>query len=72
MIHRVDPPLWLETPHGLGLAHFMIDYGLEHSIYWVVVDEKTGQCWRWENEKVRFLKNITLGRMAPELPRKRR
>jgi hypothetical protein len=65
---QLNPPIWLETPIGIGLAHLVDSPSLEHSLYWVVFDEKTGRIWRWENEKVRAAKNITLGRNAPEIP----
>ena len=26
---RLDPPLHMQTPKGPGLAHFMINYGVE-------------------------------------------
>ncbi len=68
MLFRIDPPIWLETPKGIGLAHFLCDYGIELSLYWVVAIEATGQCWRFENELVRFVKNYSAGRLAPEKP----
>lgn len=65
---QLNPPLWLETPKGIGLAHIVDNQGLEHSLYWIVFDEKTGQIWRWPNERVRAAKNITLDRTDPEKP----
>lgn len=65
---QLSPPLWLETPLGIGLAHFLDSPSLEHSLYWIVFDEKTGRIWRWPNERVRAAKNITLDRTDPEKP----
>lgn len=59
---RVDPPLWLETPRGIGLAHFVIDYGVEVSLHWVVAIADTGECWTFTNEDIRFPKNYTMHR----------
>ena len=68
MIVQLDPPLWLQTPKGEGLAHFLEAQSLEQSLYWIVFQED-GQIWRWENERVRAVKNITLGRNDPEKPK---
>lgn len=63
---QLDPPIWLETPKGIGLAHFVERVSMEHSLYWTVFDETTGQIWTWPNERVRAVKNITLDRINPE------
>lgn len=62
MIIRLDPPLPLETPKGKAMAHFLIDYGFEHDLYWVCFQDETGECWTWDNSKIRATKNITLDR----------
>ena len=64
---RLDPPIWLETPKGLGLAHLVWDGGLELSLYWTVFLQN-GQIWTFENEKVRAVKNVTLDREEVEKP----
>lgn len=63
MMLQLNPTIWLETPIGIGLCHFVIDYGEEHDLLWVVADDATGEIWTWPNPKVRFTKNITLGAM---------
>lgn len=67
---QLNPPLWLETPKGPGLAHLVTWQSLEHSLYWTVFDEATGQVWTWANEFVRAPKNYTAERTNPEKPRK--
>lgn len=62
MITQINPPLPLETPRGSALAHFLIDYGPEYDLLWVCFDDKSGQCWTWNNSMVRAQKNITMGR----------
>lgn len=64
---RIDPPLWIETPRGIALAHWLIDYGVEMSLYWVCVLED-GACWRLPNEQIRFPKNYTAERPSPDKP----
>ena len=66
MILQLNPTIWLETPKGLGLCHFVIDYGEEHDLLWVVADNATGEIWTWANPKVRFTKNITLDAIRSE------
>lgn len=60
---RLDPSIPLDTPKGSGLAWFMIDYGEEHHLMWVVAIDETGEIWTFENPKVRAQKNITMDRI---------
>lgn len=62
MIIQLDPAIPLTTPKGEGLAHFMIDYGMENDLYWVVFITGTKECWTFSNREIRAPKNITLGR----------
>ena len=63
MITRIDPPLPLQTPKGKAMAHFLIDYGFEHDLYWVCFQNETGECWTWSNKDIRAQINITAGRI---------
>jgi hypothetical protein len=63
MITQLNPPIPLSTPKGDGLAWFLIDYGAEHNLMWVVAIDETGEIWTFENPKVRAQKNITMGRI---------
>ena len=62
MITRIDPPLPLETIKGSGFAHFLIDYGVEHHLIWVVFLNESGECWSFQNPEIRLEKNWTMGR----------
>ncbi len=62
MITQLQTPIPLETPKGRGMAHLVIDYGMEHSLIWVTFIDETGECWSFRNEEVRLQKNITFGR----------
>lgn len=62
MILQLNPPLPLETPKGKGLAHFIIDYGIESDLYWVCFQDETRECWTWNNKDVKIQRNITIGR----------
>jgi len=65
MIVRIDPPLPLMTPRGKGLAHFLIDNGVETHLQWVVFQDDTGEIWTYQNPDVRAQTNITMGRVMP-------
>lgn len=60
---QLNPPLPISTPKGPALAHFLIDYGPEHDLIWVVFQDETGECWSWRNPEIRAQKNITIGRL---------
>ncbi len=66
MITQLNPPLALDTVKGQGWAHFVIDYGPEHDLMWVVFMDKDGACWTVPNPEVRLQFNWTLGRRKPE------
>lgn len=57
---QLKPTIWLQTPKGPGLAHFVIDYGEEHDLLWVVFDDATGEIWCWPNPQVRAMTNVSL------------
>jgi hypothetical protein len=68
MITQLNPPLPMETSKGGGWAHFLIDYGPESALFWVVFMDKDGACWTVPNAEVRMVFNWTIGRRKPEDP----
>jgi hypothetical protein len=62
MLVQLNPPLHMETPKGPGLAHFVIDYGPEADLFWVVFMDADGACWTVPNPEVRLSFNWTIGR----------
>lgn len=36
MIHEIKSPISVHTPHGEGIAIFLIDYGIDVNSVWVV------------------------------------
>lgn len=68
---QLNPPLPMNTPKGEGFAHVLIDYGPESDLYWTVFITETGEIWTFANREVRASKNVTLGRVAPTVPKKR-
>jgi hypothetical protein len=65
VITQLNPPLHLETPKGPGWAHFVIDYGPEGSLMWLVFMDNDGACWTVPNFEVRMTWNWSLGRRKP-------
>ena len=61
MIIQLNPPISMNTIKGHGYANFLIDYGLESDLYWVVFQD-TGEIWTWRNSEVSLSSNITAGR----------
>lgn len=68
MILQLNPTIPMETPMGKALAHFLIDYGEEHDLYWVCFQDETGECWTWNNKQIRIQNNISFGRTHVEKP----
>lgn len=62
MITPLPSPLPLITPKGKGLAYYLIDYGLDHELHWVVFLDSNCECWTFKNREIRIQKNITQGR----------
>lgn len=68
MILQLDPPLPMETSRGAGLAHFMIDYGPESHLMWVVFMNADGACWTVPNPEVRIQANWSMQRRPGAKP----
>jgi hypothetical protein len=62
MLVQLSPPLPMDTPKGRGLAHFVIDYGPEAHLFWVVFMDADGACWTVPNPEIRLSPNWTMGR----------
>jgi hypothetical protein len=62
VILQLNPPLPMTTPRGNGLAHFVIDYGVESDLMWVVFLDADGACWTVPNPDIRLEQNWTMGR----------
>jgi hypothetical protein len=65
MMLQLDPPLPMTTPKGGGLAHFVIDYGPETHLMWVVFLDADGSCWTVPNPEIRMASNWSMGRRLP-------
>ena len=64
-IVQLNPPIWLDTPHGRGIAYFLRDPGPELDAEWGVAIQEgpyVGQIWWTGNPDVRLIENWTLRR----------
>lgn len=64
MILQLNPPIPLDTPKGRGEAILVIDYSIEHSLFWTVLLNDTLECWTFPNRDVRAVPNYTIGRLS--------
>jgi hypothetical protein len=56
----------MHTPKGSGVAHFLIDYGMENDLLWVIALDNGGQIWCLPNQQVRLYQNESIGRKKEE------
>ena len=62
MFTQLDPSIPMATSKGDGLALAVIDYGMEHSLLWVVTLHTSGEIWCVPNNEVRVAANWSAGR----------
>ena len=65
---QLEPPIPLLTPKGPALAVVLLDYGAEHHLMWVCIQDATGEIWTWPNTKIRATANPTMGRPSVQPP----
>lgn len=59
-VTQLNPPLFLQTPLGEAVAHFLWVEGLETNVHFGVFQLETGENWWWPNHQVRLCPNITM------------
>ena len=62
MILQLKPVIEVDTPKGRGHAEFLLDYGPEADLLWVVVIRDTGEIWTFRNSDIRATANVSIGR----------
>jgi hypothetical protein len=62
-ITQLNPTIPVETPKGRAEAVLIVDYGPEHNLYWTVFLDEGGECWTFENTKIRGCANPSVGRI---------
>ncbi len=62
-ITQLDPPIYLLTPLGSAVCHFVWSNGPDSFMFGCFQDE-TGESWWWPNHQVRLQTNISDGRFT--------
>lgn len=57
---QLDPPIWVDTPLGQGVALFLIDYGIHTNSCWVVsLGDKDWNVKHFDANDIKIHKNWT-------------
>ena len=59
-IHEIQQTIWVETPHGIGQALFLIDYGIHQNTIWVICLKHNGKILHYDSNQLTIEKNNTL------------
>jgi hypothetical protein len=59
-IHEIKQVLPVNTPHGKGLALFIIDYGIQANTIWVVSLFENGEVKHYDSNDIRIERNWTI------------
>jgi len=43
MFSELRNSLWFNTPHGIGIAIGLIDYGIHQNTVWVIANQQDGR-----------------------------
>jgi hypothetical protein len=65
-IHEFQSTLWVDTPHGEGIAILMIDYGIHQNTIWVVADKNDGRVRHYDSNDIKLSINSTIHLNDPE------
>ena len=60
-IHEIQQVMYFNTPHGEGLALFIIDYGPQLNTIWVISNNKDGSIRHYDSNQISLVSNHTLG-----------
>jgi hypothetical protein len=60
VIHEIQQILYVDTPHGKGIALFIIDYGPQVNTVWVVTNLENGKIRHYDTNHITISKNHTL------------
>jgi hypothetical protein len=52
--------IWVDTPHGEGVAILIIDYGIHQNTIWVVANKDDGRVRHYDSNDIKITTNNTL------------
>lgn len=59
-IHEFQSAIWVDTPHGEGIAILIIDYGIHQNTIWVVANKDDGRVRHYDSNDIKYSTNYTL------------
>ena len=59
-IHEFKQVLWVETPHGDGIAILALDYGLQENMIFLVALQKDGSLKHYNTNQIKLCFNHTV------------
>jgi hypothetical protein len=59
-IHEINQLIYVETPHGEGIALFIIDYGHQANTIWIVSLLNDGSLKHYDSNQIKLSINYTL------------
>lgn len=59
-IHEFQSTIWVDTPHGEGVAILIIDYGVHQNTIWVVANKDNGRVRHYDSNDIKITTNNTL------------
>jgi hypothetical protein len=59
-IHEIKQVLNFDTPHGVGQALFIIDYGVHENTIWVIALKETREIKHYNSNQIKLEHNYTL------------
>ena len=60
MIYEIKQILWVKTPHGDGLALFIMDYGIQNNTIWIIALKKDGNIKHYDSNQIKLISNNTI------------
>lgn len=60
VIHEIEQVLWVETPHGMGQALFLMDYGVHENTIWVVALKDSKEIKHYNSRQLKICWNHTI------------
>ena len=60
LIHEIKQLMYMNTPHGEGVALFIIDYGVQANTIWVIANSFDGKIRHYNSNDITLTPNFTL------------
>jgi hypothetical protein len=60
VIHEIKQMMWIQTPHGVSLALFLIDYGVHNNTIWVAANKENGEIRHYDSSQIKLDVNFTI------------